>query len=119
MNTFPALKSGAVTQYPTVVTQSQPVQVIRFIDGADQRFLSQGPMRREWQINLTQLDEAETYALEQFFAGQQGTYASFIFPDPISGADVPNCKFALSELITGYLGPDMSSTSIRIIETNG
>ena len=38
MSTFPLLKSGAVSQYPTTVTQAQPVQVIRFVDGTDQRF---------------------------------------------------------------------------------
>jgi hypothetical protein len=119
MSTFPLLKSGAVSQYPTTVTQAQPVQVIRFVDGTDQRFLSQGSIRREWQIDLTQLDEAEIYALEQFFVEQQGIYSTFSFPDPISGTNVPNCRFATSQLVTGYLGPDLSSTALQIIETNG
>jgi len=119
MSTFPILKSGAVTQYPTVVTQAQPTQIIRFLDGTDQRYLMQGQARRQWRIDLSCLDEAEIYAMELFFAEQQGIYSLFTFPDPISGTGVANCRIGSSELTTEYLGPDASKTSIWVIETNG
>ena len=119
MATFPSLSSGAVTQYPTTITSGRGVQVIRFLDGSDQRYLSRGKALRQWKIRFDQLNETETAALEAFFVAQQGDFSSFIFPDPISGTNVPNCRFAASGLMSEYAGIDTSSAELVVVETNG
>jgi hypothetical protein len=106
-------------QYPAPVSTGQGAQVIRFLDGSDQRYLTQPRMLRQWQIRLDLLNETEIQQLEIFFASQLGDYSPFTFPDPFSGSDVPNCRVGAPALLTEYLGVDMSSTSIWVIETNG
>jgi hypothetical protein len=118
MNTFPEIASGAVTQYPASVEYSQGVQVIQFLDGADQRYLLQPKMLRLWRIDLALLTEDEIQAIESFFASQQGTYSPFVFSDPFTGANVDNCRFAAPGLLTSYLDIDNASTSCWVIETN-
>lgn len=119
MATFPALSTGAVTQYPLPMTTGQAVQVIRYLDGADQRYLIQGRTFRSWQIKLDLLNESEIQQIEAFFASQQGDFATFVFPDPYSGANVPNCRLAAPSLMTEYVEADTCSTSFWVIETNG
>ena len=119
MAIFPLLHSGAVTQYPAPQTSGQAVQIIRFIDGSDQRYLMQGRTFRQWQIQLSLLTDSELQQLEGFFAAQQGDYSPFTFPDPISGTNVPNCRFGSSFLTTQYDGINTSATSLWVIETNG
>ncbi|MCU1291303.1 MAG: hypothetical protein JWP08_153 [Bryobacterales bacterium] len=118
MANFPTLSSGAISQYPLVTGSVQNTSVIRFLDGADQRFLSQGRQFRRWQIKLGLLNDAEMDQLEAFFDSQQGAYAPFTFTDPITGLDVPNCRIGVSELITLYQGVDAGSTSLWVMETN-
>lgn len=119
MATFPLLSTGVLAQYPTPLTSGQSAQVIWFLDGSDQRYLNQGRMLRQWQIKLDLLNETEIQQLETFFAEQQGDYSPFSFPDPFSGTDVPNCRFAAPGLVSDYVGVDVSSTSFWVVETNG
>ena len=119
MATFPSLSSGAVMQYPAAFTSGQKAQVIRFLDGADQRYLTQTRALRKWQIRLNLLTEAEIAQLEQFFFQQKGDYGAFDFPDPFTGVAVSNCRFAASEFVSEYTGVDESSATIWVIETNG
>jgi hypothetical protein len=119
MATFPTLQSGAVTQYPLPMAQGQQVGVIRFLDGNDQRYLLQGRTFRRWEISLSLLTDSEASGLEAFFAQQQGSYSTFIFPDPISGTQVPNCRFGNPSLASTYEGLNTNSVSLWVIETNG
>jgi phage-related protein len=119
MATFPLLSSGAVTQYPTESSVGQSVGIIRFLDGSDQRFLCSGRRFRRWQINLDLLSDEEIAALELFFSAQKGLFSSFMFTDPASNSQIPNCRFAISEMTAECLGPNASSTSFWIMETNG
>jgi len=116
---FPLLSTGAVTQYPLIVTAGQSSQVIRFLDGTDQRYRMQGRMLRQWQIRLDLLNESEIQGLEAFFAAHLGGYSTFVFPDPYSGSDVSNCRFAEDAFVSGYEAADISETSFWVIETNG
>lgn len=116
---FPTITSNAVTQYPAAVQYSQGVQVLEFLDGSDQRYLLQPKMFRAWRINLTQLNEDEVRQIETFFATQQGSYSSFTFPDPFTGTNVENCRFAASGLLTSYIDVDNGSAFCWVIETNG
>jgi hypothetical protein len=67
MANFPTLSSGAIAQYPLVAGSVQNTSVIRFLDGVDQRFLSQGKQFRRWKIKLELLNDAEVGQLENFF----------------------------------------------------
>ena len=119
MANFPLLSSGAVTQYPVGVTQGQNTQVIRFLDGSDQRYLMQGKSLRQWQIRLDLLNESEIQQIEAFFIDTQGDYSLFEFPDPFSGVYVPLCRLAAPGLATEYAGFENSAASFWVIETNG
>src|SRR5579875_3231125 len=119
MATFPVLSTGAVTQYPAEMSSGQGVQVIRFLDGTDQRFLAQPKALRQWQIRLELLNEAEIAQLELFFTEVEGDGSSFTFPDPMSGTAVPNCYLAAPGLMTQYLGVNRAASSFWVIETYG
>lgn len=118
MANFPLLSTGVIAQYPTPITSGQSAEVIRFLDGSDQRFLNQGRMFRQWQIRLDLLNENEIQQLEAFFLAQLGDYSSFTFPDPLSGASVPNCRLAAPAIVSAYVGVDVSSTSLLVIEAS-
>ena len=119
MTSFPRLNSGAVSQYPTESSVGHSVGIIRFLDGSDQRFLRTGRQLRSWRIELNLLSDEETAALELFFTSQKGLFSPFTFTDPASNIQVPNCRFATSDMITEYLSADANSTSFWIMETNG
>ena len=119
MATFPLLRTGVIAQYPLQVSMGQRVQIIRFLDGSDQRFLSQGRQFRRWEIKLDLLDEQELAAVEQFFIEQQGTYSTFTFPDPVSGQAVQSCRLGSSGLVMQCAGTELNSTSLWVVETNG
>jgi len=116
---FPILSSGAVTQYGSTVGSVWPAQVIRFLDGTDQRFLACGRAWRRWAINLRLLNESEIASLESFFRSMEGEYSTFTFPDPITGVGVPNCRVGSPELISEYQDVDIAATSMWVVETNG
>jgi len=118
MATFPLLSSGAITQYPAPLMSGQSVQVIRFLDGSDQRYLNQGRTLRQWQIRLDLLNESEIQQLEAFYVSQLGDYSPFPFPDPFSGTSVPNCRLAAPGFVSTYVGVDVSSTTFWVIEAN-
>jgi hypothetical protein len=119
MATFPSLHSGAVIQYPAASGANQPTQVIPFLDGCDQRYLRRGRALRIWAVRLDLLSDSEVGQLQAFFAAQQADYATFTFPDPFTGSNVDNCRFALGTMTTQYTGVSDASTSLIVIETNG
>ncbi len=119
MADFPILNSGAITQYPTGLTSAQSIQVIRFLDGSDQRYSMQKRALRRWQIRLDLLNETEIQQIEAFFTDMQGDYLAFEFPDPLSGTMVPACRLAAPALVSEYLGVNNSATSFWVIETYG
>ena len=119
MADFPLLSTGAVTQYPAPLIVGQTAQVIRFLDGSDQWFLTQGRQFRRWQIRVNLLNEDELQRLENFFDTQKGNYSLFAFPDPFTKAFVPNCRLDSPALTTEYTAVDAGAASFWVIETNG
>jgi hypothetical protein len=105
-------------QYGTPVAIGWRAQVIRFMDGTDQRFLSRGRPLRRWSIDLRLLTESEIATLEAFFSTTGGEYSTFEFPDPVSGHTVPNCRLATPELVSHYQDVDIAATSLWVVETN-
>ncbi|MGH9583514.1 MAG: hypothetical protein ACRD4O_11315 [Bryobacteraceae bacterium] len=106
-------------QYPAPLTSGQGAQVIRFIDGSDQRYLTQGRTLRQWEIRLDLLNDQEIQQIEAFFDAQNADYSTFMFPDPFSGAAVPNCRFGAPQLLAEYVATGVHSISIWVIETYG
>src|ERR1039458_5520357 len=94
MASFPTLKTSAIAQYPATKTVVFQNQVVRFVDGAEQRYRdSAGPLHR-WVIRLIELDETEMAALEEFLESNQGSFGSFSFTDPWDNQTYSNCSFA-------------------------
>ncbi len=116
MATFPALSSGAVAQYPLPAYVTQTTQVIRFLNGSDQRCVVRARPVRWWVIKLSLLNDAELAQLEGFFMAQQGAFGLFDFPDPVSGQTIANCRLATSELSTLYDAADQGSTELTVME---
>lgn len=116
MATFPALSSGAIAQYPLPAYVALTTQVVRFLDGSDQRCIVRARPVRWWTVKLSLLNDAELAQLEEFFTEQQGAFGAFDFPDPYSGQTIPNCRLATSELTTLYAGADQGSTELTVME---
>ncbi len=93
MASFPTLKTGAVAQYPADRARLFSTQVHQFLEGTEQRFPGFGSPLRRWSIQLSLLDEAELYGLEQFFLESEGRAGTFSFTDPWDGTVYPNCSF--------------------------
>src|ERR1700677_1084263 len=92
MATFPPLKTSAVAQYPAIKALRYQNQIVRFVDGNEQRYRdSAGPLQR-WTIRLDKLDETELAAFDNFFLSNQGSFTSFVFIDPWDGTSYPNCS---------------------------
>jgi hypothetical protein len=119
MASFPLLSTGAVAQYPVSRASTYATEVIRFVDGAEQRCMTRGKLLRRWQLTLTQLSESELFALEQFFESAQGNFALFTFIDPMTGSSIPNCRLQDPSILTQYLAVGSGSAVLVIEETNG
>ncbi len=92
MSAFPRLKTGAVTQYPVSRVLSRPTEVLRFVDGTDQRYRARAGTGRRWVVNLELLDDTEIARLREFFEGAQGRYGTFSFEDPWTGNVHTDCS---------------------------
>ena len=104
MATFPALKTGAVAQYGSDRSRIFSTQVLRFLDGSEQRFAEFGTPLMQWVIRLDLLDESELTNLEQFFEDEGGLAGTFSFTDPWDGTVYANCSFGDDQLATQYGG---------------
>jgi hypothetical protein len=119
MATFPKLKTGAVAQYPASRGFRFQNQILRFLDGTDQRYRdSAGPLV-SWEIRLDQLDETEMAALQGFFVANQGSFASFAFKDPWSGQTYQNCSLASDEMNITSLAEMQTRTSLIVVQNRG
>lgn len=116
MATFPTLTTGAVVQYPLGGIFQSGTEVIRFLDGLDQRCLTMSGSLRKWTIKLNQLNDQEIATLEQFFINVEGNYGTFSFTDPDSGVIFPTCRFQTSSLVTTYQGPGEGATEMMVVE---
>ena len=116
MATFPTLKTGAVAQYSSDRARGFSTQVLRFLDGSEQRFSNYGSQLRRWAIRLSLLDESELVNLEQFFESQGGRAGAFSFTDPWDGTVYPNCSFDSDNLTLGYSRVSRGTTSVTVKE---
>jgi hypothetical protein len=116
MSSFPPLRTGAVAQYPASKFVRFRNQILRFVDGTDQRYRdSAGPLRM-WQIRLDKLDEGEMANIEAFFAENQGSFRGFTFIDPWDGQVYPNCSLATDSLSLVSLSEMRGTAELKIVE---
>ena len=113
---FPTLKTGAVAQYPLVLTFSYRADVVWFLDGSEQRFRNSPSVLHAWVIALDQLDEQEMQSVEQFFIASAGAAETFAFTDPMSNIVYPNCSITGDLLNQTYVGPLSGKTTVTIRE---
>lgn len=116
MATFPQLKTGAVMQYPAVKSVKYSNDVLRFLDGTEQRYRDCGSPLHQWQIRLDLLDETELSALEQFFVEEQGAFGSFAFTDPWDGTEYPDCSMDQDALELSLAGEMRGATTVVVRE---
>ena len=116
MSNFPTLKTGAVTQYPAQKSIRFSTQVLKFVDGTEQRFAGYGSPLRRWIIQVNLLDEGEVNLMSEFFRLQSGASGSFSFTDPWDGSVYPSCSFENSEMRVSLSGENRLSTTLVICE---
>jgi hypothetical protein len=116
MATFPALKTGAVAQYPLVRGVRYSTEAVRFMDGSQQRFRLSGAGLRRWTVKLDQLDETELGAVIAFVEQQQS--ATFSFTDPVTGDNVAPCAIS-GNLFSAGMTREMSGQASLVIEEIG
>jgi hypothetical protein len=119
MTTFPILKTTAVAQYPAVRHVEFRNQTVRFVDGTEQRYRdASGPLHR-WSIRLSELDESEMAAVEEFFETNQGEFGSFAFTDPWDGQVYSACSLMGESLDVRALAEMRGGTTLTVVENRG
>jgi hypothetical protein len=113
---FPTLKTGAVMQYPAKRTLQYNTDVVRFLDGTEQRYRDNPSVLHTWIIKLDLLDEEELTSFDQFFLSNQGTFGSFSFTDPWDGAVYPNCSLSADTFQFQLSGEMRGNTSVTVCE---
>lgn len=116
MASFPTLKTGVVAQYPTDRQRNFSTQVIRFLDGSEQRFPGYGAPLLSWTIHYELLDEGELAAIEEFFGSEAGRAGTFSFTDPFDGTVYASCSLASDELELRFTGPQDGTMQLVILE---
>lgn len=119
MPTFPRLKTNAVAQYPAARSLRFQNEVLRFLDGGEQRYRDCSGAQRRWEIRLSLLDESEVAALEAFFLANRGAVGTFEFTDPWTGETHPNCSLESDDFEVSFLAEMNSSASLAIVQNRG
>jgi len=114
MSVFPSLNTGAVMQYPAQRTTEFSTEVLRFVDGAEQRFPGYGTLLRRWVIRLDLLTEDEMNRIASFYSVQAGAAGTFSFTDPWDGAVYSSCSFEGDELAGSLNSGDRQTTTLTI-----
>lgn len=116
MSDFPVLKTGAVLQYPAQKETRFATQVLRFVDGSEQRFRQQQAPLRRWIVQLDLLDQSELHTLAEFFRTQAGGAQRFAFTDPWDGTRYEDCHFDNSEALQELSDETKGRTSLIVRE---
>ena len=114
MAAFPALRTGAVAQYPSSKDILFGTKVLRFVDGREQRYRTSAAPVRRWEIRLDAVDAVELAAIAAFFEAHQGRYGSFSFTDPWDGIEYADCSFDNDVFQARHVSDSRSSTRVLI-----
>ena len=118
MNAFPKLKTGAVAQYPAGRALVHATEVLRFLDGTEQRYRTRAAAGRRWTIHLKLLDETEVARLQEFFITEQGRFGSFSFEDPWDGSVHADCSLEDDNFEVELLGETRGRLVLVVKENN-
>lgn len=113
---FPKLKTGALAQYPAVRRTEFANDILRFIDGSEQRCRLRKRAAKRWVVRLELLDETELARLASFFRATAGRKGTFEFVDPWTGEVFENCSLAIDELEMEAAGEMRSGTVLTVQE---
>ena len=116
MSDFPTLNTGAVMQYPAGRDTRFSTQVIRFVDGSEQRFRNFGASLRRWIIQLDQLTDSEMASMRNFFRSQRGAAGTFSFTDPWDSTEYANCSLEGDEMIEDFVAVGRGRTTLVVKE---
>jgi phage-related protein len=116
MISFPTLLTGAVAQYPAGQTIRFQNQILRFLDGTDQRYRDTRGSSHTWEIRLQKLTEGELAAIDAFFLEMSGSFGSFLFTDPWDGTVYPNCSLSADSLTVTSIAETQGSTTLKVVE---
>jgi phage-related protein len=116
MNTFPTLKTGAVAQYPAKKTGTYSTQILRFVDGSEQRFGDYAAPLHTWTIQVSLLDETEMHQIREFFRTQTGGSGEFSFTDPHTGTVYANCSLDNGTLVETFDAEMRGQTQLIVRE---
>ncbi len=116
MTVFPALRTGAVIQYPAERSTAYSTSVSRFVDGTEQRSPDHPTAVRKWTVRLNQLDEGELAALDAFFTLVHGSADAFSFTDPWDGTVYHNCTLQQDDIQQIWNAPGDARTQLVILE---
>jgi len=119
MASFPILKTTAAVQYPATRYVQFRNQTVRFVDGTEQRYRDAGGPLHRWEIRLSELDESEMAAIEEFFEANQGAFGNFSFTDPWDGRVYPSCSLLGDTLDVQAVAEMRDSTSLTVMENRG
>ncbi len=103
-------------QYPAKRTLQFNTDIIRFLDGTEQRFRDNPSVLHQWTIQLDLLDESELAELDQFFETNQGRFGSFTFTDPWDGTVYPSCSLAKDAFAFQLKGEMRGATTLVICQ---
>lgn len=117
MSSFPTLKTGAVIQYPAIREMRRKTTVLRFLDGAEQRYRESGSSVHRWLIRLDRLDEEELAAIERLFQEAGGRAGTFSFRDPWDGRVYTECSFDDDEFTGARRGEGQGETVVTVRES--
>jgi phage-related protein len=116
MSTFPALKTGAVMQYPAQRSVQFSTTAVQFVDGTEQRFRGyQLPLHR-WVIQLSALDQDELHQFQEFFRSMAGSAENFSFTDPWDETNYASCSLASDSMAAVLAGEWSGQTSMTVVE---
>lgn len=116
MDSFPILSTGAVLQYPASKSLRFSTQIVRFIDGSEQRFSDYPKVLRRWTVALDRLSETEMNKFREFFRIRNGAAGQFSFTDPWDGALYPNCSLENDQMAETLVEEGRGKTTLIIRE---
>jgi hypothetical protein len=94
MAVFPQLTSGALAQFPVTKSNQLRTVVNTMADGSVITLADPAGAFTGWQLQYSNLSDAEAAALQQFFSSMEGSLNQFIFLDPTANL------FAWSDQLT-------------------
>ena len=108
------MSTGALTQYGSAYELAFRTQVIRYVDGSEQRYSGRGTPGRRWTVALKQLTPSELAAVRSFFREQRGREGTFSFTDPWTGVEHATCSFG-ADAIQIEAGDEWTASTTLVI----